>query len=157
MTCWYAVAVRRLSQSATARESPGAVIRSGASRSGASRSGASLSGASLSGASLNNASLNNARLSRAVTLSCDTMAAGTPCSPAHAPVQRSVVRSDTSSASGRSRASSPASRRLRHSTRYPPVNGTRGARSVITRPCAVCRSLSRSPGMISTGSCPAAR
>ena len=92
-----------------------------------------------------------------MTLSCDTMTAGTPCSRAHAPVQRSVVRSDTSSASGRSRVSSRASRRLRHSTRYPPANGTRGARSVITRPCAVGWSLSRSPGMTSTGSCPAAR
>ncbi len=123
MIRWYARAVRRLSQSATAR--PG----------GASP----------------------ATPSRAVTLSCDTMTAGTPCARAHAPVQRSVVRSDTSSASGRSRASSPASRRLRHSTRYPPLNGTRGARTVITRPCAVCSSPSRSPGMTRTGSCPAAR
>ena len=76
------------------------------------------------------------------------MTAGTPCLRAHRPVQRSVARSDTSSVSGRSWLSRPVTCRLRHSTRYPPVNGTRGARSVITRPCAVCWSLSRGPGMI---------
>ena len=84
----YARAVRRLSQSATARPTPDSPSPSSPSPA-----------------------------SRAVTLSCDTMAAGTPCSSAHAPVQRSVVRSDTSSTSGRRRVSSRASRRLRHSTR----------------------------------------
>ena len=94
---------------------------------------------------------------KATRLSWETMTAGTPCLRAHRPVQRSVTRSETSRESGCSWLSRAATGRRRHITRYPPVNGTRGARSVITRPWALCWSLSWRPGMISTGSCPAAR
>ena len=97
------------------------------------------------------------RLNSPVRLSCETITAGTPCSRAHRPVQRSVVRSDTSSRSGRSSVSSAASPRRPSIARYPPVNGTTGPYLVISLPCAVGRSLRRRAGMISTGSCPAAR
>ena len=40
------------------------------------------------------------RLNSPVRLSCETITAGTPCSRAHRPVQRSVVRSEISSRSG---------------------------------------------------------
>ena len=76
---------------------------------------------------------------------------------AHRPVQRSVVRSDTSSVSGRSSLSSAATCRLRSSTRYPPVNCTRGP---LQGDHAALRGLLVAvllAGMISTGSWPAAR
>ena len=90
-------------------------------------------------------------------LSCDTIMDRTPRARAQAPVQRSVVRSDTSSRSGSSWPSSrPRDRRARMA-RYPPVAGTRHPGTVTTSPCSVSCRPGRGPGMTSTGSCPAAR
>ena len=90
-------------------------------------------------------------------LSCDTIMDRTPRARAQAPVQRSVVRSDTSSRSGSSWSSSRRSDRRARMARYPPVAGTRHPGTVTTRPCSVGCRPGRAPGMTSTGSCPAAR
>ena len=74
------------------------------------------------------------------TLSWDTITAGTPCRRAQAPVQRSVVRSETSSRSGANDVNSAVNRRRLTRTRYPPEPGTTGPGSEITRPCDVCSS-----------------
>ena len=55
--------------------------------------------------------------SRPATLSCETITAGTWCLRAHGPVQRSVVRSETSSRSGRSDSRMARTRRLDSSSR----------------------------------------
>ncbi len=98
-----------------------------------------------------------ASLSSAVRLSCEIMTAGTPCSRAHRPVQRSVVRSDTSSVSGRSSAQQrgePAA-----GQQHPVPAGERQPRPAQGDHPALRGLLvaARSPGMISTGSWPAAR
>ena len=90
-------------------------------------------------------------------LSCETIMDLTPRARAQAPVQRSVVRSDTSSRSGSRSSSSRRSGRRVVIARYPPVPGTIRPGTVMTRPCLVYWRPGRGPGMISTGSWPAAR
>lgn len=78
----------------------------------------------------------NIRISPA-RLSCETIMDLTPRARAQAPVQRSVVRSDTSSRSGSRRSSSRRRDRRAVIARYPPVPGTTGPETVMTRPCSV--------------------
>jgi hypothetical protein len=60
----------------------------------------------------------------AATLSCETMTDGIPRAAAQRPVQRRVVRSDTSRRPGRSSSSRRRSGRRATMARYPPVPGT---------------------------------
>jgi hypothetical protein len=77
---------------------------------------------------------------------------GTPRRDAQVPRPRSVRRSETSIASGRSRSSRRCTRQG-STARYPPVPGSRGAAMVIRRmPEGSSWSADRVPGTTSTTS-----